>query len=783
MGEVAWAPPMQHDVLNHFRMTEQEQRSGKSRLSQAFDIKNRCAPAIGAVLAGMLVLVFIISLPYLRPIRSHLWRKFSGTRCDACLWIFSKPWPVIYVLLLLWGERFWIFMLLPAFLIFVDRLLVLQRPRPYAVVERVQLLLFDVMHLTVQKPPEFSYQAGQWVYLGWKGEWHPFTLTSAPEERVLTLHIRIPDNKGWCAALRRRLVSEAPAGELEDAEGQPVPKGAKPEPGTVVDYYRCVDPVNKVVYGRPCNGMSRKASSGPSSDLGSSKADSEVDPELHPPSESSESLSGASSKLPADAVVLRLSGPFGTRSQLFWEFETVMVVGSGMGVTPLVSILRSVQIRCQHRQAILSTAGIGVGTMDYIGENGLACRSRATYEMRKRARPWALSSGAASPDPSRASPPTRRPSEEGLPADSAYSPGPWASALGLLQQVAGQQHSTLGSAAEVTGLLGSDEEMPVRDEDPAGAGRRRRKKEGSKSHKKRQKDEEAILQAEQESPPPRLSRSKSASHADLQAGAMRQQARTQPAVPSVAPVLVGAAATDEGPRIASDSEVPRPSKRSLREDGVFGMAPPASPGLQRQYSSPPSAQSTYGFTPSQLTGTRLSTGSSTSPARTPGGFPTTLVAPPSGQVPAAAGGAAQSPPSQWDLKLIDLVQDIVAVPNRIHFFWVIRSQEEFDWLFDILAAALEGPARDIIDICIFSHGDVELSQIRGLPCSHRQFVGRPNWSMVFKQQKEMHPRDHIGVFLCGDPALGADLSKQSAKYSDPPDRAGGTRFSFFEEHF
>ena len=48
------------------------------------------------------------------------------------------------------------------------------------------------------------------VMLSWKGEWHPFTLTSAPEERHLTLHIRASSSMDWCSALRRHLMLEAP---------------------------------------------------------------------------------------------------------------------------------------------------------------------------------------------------------------------------------------------------------------------------------------------------------------------------------------------------------------------------------------------------------------------------------------------------------------------------------------------------------------------------------------------------------------------------------------------
>merc|ERR1712176_56668 len=76
---------------------------------------------------------------------------------------------------------------------------------------QVKLLPRDVIGLTFELPQGFAYQAGQYILLGWNGEWHPFTLTSAPEERCISVHIRASDSLDWCSALRRRLIDEAPA--------------------------------------------------------------------------------------------------------------------------------------------------------------------------------------------------------------------------------------------------------------------------------------------------------------------------------------------------------------------------------------------------------------------------------------------------------------------------------------------------------------------------------------------------------------------------------------------
>lgn len=49
-------------------------------------------------------------------------------------------------------------------------------------------------HLQFQRPQAFEYKSGQWVRIACLGlgtnEYHPFTLTSAPHEDTLSLHIR-----------------------------------------------------------------------------------------------------------------------------------------------------------------------------------------------------------------------------------------------------------------------------------------------------------------------------------------------------------------------------------------------------------------------------------------------------------------------------------------------------------------------------------------------------------------------------------------------------------------
>lgn len=68
------------------------------------------------------------------------------------------------------------------------------------------ILLFEpeVTRIEFRRPPNFEYKSGQWIRLACvdlgKNEYHPFTLTSAPHEDTLCVHIRTAGP--WTAAVR-----------------------------------------------------------------------------------------------------------------------------------------------------------------------------------------------------------------------------------------------------------------------------------------------------------------------------------------------------------------------------------------------------------------------------------------------------------------------------------------------------------------------------------------------------------------------------------------------------
>ncbi|CAI9559117.1 unnamed protein product, partial [Staurois parvus] len=80
----------------------------------------------------------------------------------------------------------------------------LSRKKREISVIKAELLPSGVTFLKFQRPNDFEYKSGQWVRIAClslgTNEYHPFTLTSAPNEDTLSLHIRAAGP--WTTRLR-----------------------------------------------------------------------------------------------------------------------------------------------------------------------------------------------------------------------------------------------------------------------------------------------------------------------------------------------------------------------------------------------------------------------------------------------------------------------------------------------------------------------------------------------------------------------------------------------------
>uniref|UniRef100_A0A672ITW8 NAD(P)H oxidase (H2O2-forming) n=1 Tax=Salarias fasciatus TaxID=181472 RepID=A0A672ITW8_SALFA len=159
----------------------------------------------GVLLLFALAFIYIFASRYFRHI------SFQG------FWVTHYLYVVVYILVIIHGTyalfqepRFHIYLIPPALLFLLDKLISLSRKKVEIPVVRAELLPSGVTHLEFKRPQGFVYRSGQWVRIAClklgTDEYHPFTLTSAPHEETLSLHIRAVGP--WTSQLRELYTEE-----------------------------------------------------------------------------------------------------------------------------------------------------------------------------------------------------------------------------------------------------------------------------------------------------------------------------------------------------------------------------------------------------------------------------------------------------------------------------------------------------------------------------------------------------------------------------------------------
>ncbi|XP_077997407.1 dual oxidase 1-like [Glandiceps talaboti] len=141
----------------------------------------------------LLVLIMAVIIVFAMPLaRRYVYNAF---------WITHKLYLPMYILVILHGSGrliiepiFHYFLIGPAILFTLDKLVSISRKKEEVLVTKVELLPSGVVYLEWKRPIDFTYKSGQWIQLSsaalGENEYHPFTLTSAPHEDRLSVHIR-----------------------------------------------------------------------------------------------------------------------------------------------------------------------------------------------------------------------------------------------------------------------------------------------------------------------------------------------------------------------------------------------------------------------------------------------------------------------------------------------------------------------------------------------------------------------------------------------------------------
>ncbi|KAG2044924.1 ferric reductase NAD binding domain-containing protein [Suillus americanus] len=192
------------------------------------------------------------------------------------------------------GYESWRFTIWPGIIYFGERMYREYRARRATRLSKVLVHPSGAMELRIIKP-SFKYTAGQWLFIQVpevsRWQWHPFTITSAPEDPYVSVHIRQVGD--WTHSLGERLgCGPSVVAAMTKAAMKGVEKDETEYGGTRGEYV-------------------------------------ELDP--------------ATLSRPLPQV--RIDGPYGAPAEDVFDNEVAVLIGAGIGVTPFASILKHIWYR------------------------------------------------------------------------------------------------------------------------------------------------------------------------------------------------------------------------------------------------------------------------------------------------------------------------------------------------------------------------------------------------------------------------------------------------------
>ncbi|KAI7740676.1 hypothetical protein M8C21_025559, partial [Ambrosia artemisiifolia] len=240
----------------------------------------------GIIMVVLMTIAFTLATPWLRRGKLNLpplLKKLTGFNA---FWYSHHLFVIVYVMLIIhsikiyltkdWYKKTtWMYLAVPITLYACERLIRAFRSsvKPVKIL-KVAVYPGNVLALHMSKPHGFKYKSGQYMFVNCAAvspfEWHPFSITSAPGDDYLSVHIR-----------------------------------------TLGDWTRQLRTVFSEVCQPPHNGKS-----------GLLRADCQ----------------GENPNFPR----VLIDGPYGAPAQDYKKYEVVLLVGLGIGATPMISIVKDI---------------------------------------------------------------------------------------------------------------------------------------------------------------------------------------------------------------------------------------------------------------------------------------------------------------------------------------------------------------------------------------------------------------------------------------------------------
>ncbi|KAI3830607.1 hypothetical protein MKX03_016439 [Papaver bracteatum] len=171
----------------------------------------------GFTMLALMTIAFVLATSKFRKNLVKLPAPLNRMTGFNAFWYSHHLFAIVYILLIIHGESTffvhdwyqkttWMYICVPLLLYAGERSLRTRRSRQFSVkIFKVSVLPGNVFSLTMSKPQGFKYKSGQYIFLQCPKissfEWHPFSITSAPGDDYLSVHIRTVGD--WTQELMR----------------------------------------------------------------------------------------------------------------------------------------------------------------------------------------------------------------------------------------------------------------------------------------------------------------------------------------------------------------------------------------------------------------------------------------------------------------------------------------------------------------------------------------------------------------------------------------------------
>ncbi|XP_017246093.2 putative respiratory burst oxidase homolog protein H [Daucus carota subsp. sativus] len=309
-----------HLTCNLVRMSSCSRSLFMSTLGPSFDYKQPSYMDIVMTIPGITGVLMILIMAFSFTLATHAFRRnvvklpwiFHHLAGFNAFWYSHHLLAVVYILFYIHGTMLiigkekttWMYITVPILCYATERLLVLRDLNFDVQIIKAIIYTGNVLALYMSKPPSFKYQSGMYLFVKCPDispfEWHPFSITSAPGDDYLSIHIRTLGD--WTTELKDRFAKVC---EVKDA---------KPRQGNLV--------------------RMETRSNVRSASLASRSSAAECVPKSGPLQIEPESSSDQ------DFPTIIIKGPYGAPAQNYKKYDVLLLIGLGIGATPFISILK-----------------------------------------------------------------------------------------------------------------------------------------------------------------------------------------------------------------------------------------------------------------------------------------------------------------------------------------------------------------------------------------------------------------------------------------------------------